>query len=67
LAQWFRGPLADMARGVARSEALVGSGWFDRSALAQLAERHISGASDHGRVLYQLVMLEKSLARLGIR
>ena len=66
LAEWFRGPLAGMARGVARSEALVGSGWFDRGALSRLAERHISGAADNGRVLYQLVMLEKSLARLGI-
>ncbi len=66
LAEWFRGPLAGMARGVARSEVLVGTGWFDRAALSRLAERHISGASDNGRVLYQLVMLEKSLARLGI-
>ena len=66
LATWFRGPLAGMARGVARSEVLVGTGWFDRAALSRLAERHISGASDNGRVLYQLVMLEKSLARLGI-
>lgn len=65
LAQWFRGPLAGEARGICNSEWLTGTGWFDRKALSRLADDHISGRADHGRVLWQLLMLEKSLARLA--
>lgn len=64
LAQWFRGPLSGAARGVAASELLTGSGWFDRRALVRLAEDHIAGRSDNGRVLWQLLMLEKSMRHL---
>ena len=64
LAQWFRGPLAGQARGIANSELLTGNGWFDRAALARLAEDHIAGRSDNGRVLWQLLMLERSLRHL---
>ena len=67
LAQWFRGPLAATARSIAANDRLIDSGWFDRNALATLAEQHISGQSDHGRVLWQLVMLEKSLSGMGLR
>ncbi|MBU1757343.1 MAG: asparagine synthase C-terminal domain-containing protein, partial [Alphaproteobacteria bacterium] len=67
LAQWFRGPLADTARGIAASERLVESGWFERNALARIAEQHISRQFDHSRVLWQLVMLDKSLAGLDLR
>jgi asparagine synthase (glutamine-hydrolysing) len=64
LAEWFRGPLAGEARAVAASELLTGSGWFARKALSRLADDHISGRSDHGRVLWQLLMLERSLRQL---
>lgn len=66
IAEWFRGPLAPAARGIARSKALGGLGWFDPSGLSDIADAHIAGRSDHGRLLWQLVMLERSLARLGI-
>lgn len=65
IAQWFRGPLAEQARAIASSDALVRTGWFDGKRLAALADAHISGRSDHGRLLWQLVMLDKSLAALG--
>lgn len=65
LAQWFRGPLAGAARAVAASELLTGSGWFERKVLARLADDHIAGRSDNGRVLWQLLMLEKSLRLLA--
>lgn len=65
IAQWFRGPLADQARAIASSDALVRTGWFDGKRLAAMADAHISGRSDHGRLLWQLVMLDKSLAALG--
>lgn len=66
IAEWFRGPLAPAARGIARSSGLAGLGWFDGDALSKIADRHISGRSDYGRLLWQLVMLEKSLAELGL-
>ncbi|MFO1256458.1 MAG: XrtA/PEP-CTERM system amidotransferase [Sphingomonadaceae bacterium] len=64
VSEWFRGPLADQARAVASSNALVRTGWFDGKRLAALADAHIGGRSDHGRLLWQLVMLDKSLAAL---
>ncbi len=64
LAEWFRGPLSGQARAVASSELLTGSGWFARKALARLADDHIAGRSDNGRVLWQLLMLERSLRQL---
>ena len=64
LAQWFRGRLAGEARRICASERLLQSGRFDRASLAGIAEAHSSGRSDHGRLLWQLLMLEKSLAAL---
>jgi asparagine synthase (glutamine-hydrolysing) len=66
IAQWLRGPLAGQARAVATSSMLARTGWFDKVQLARMAEAHISGRSDHSRLLWQLVMLDRSLARLGI-
>jgi len=61
---WFRGPLAAEADAIARSAALAETGWFDREAIEILVRAHKSGRSDHGRLLWQLLMLEKSLRRL---
>jgi asparagine synthase (glutamine-hydrolysing) len=61
---WFRGPLADEAAAVARSPALAELGWFDEAAIARVAEDHRAGRSEHGRLLWQLLMLEKSLQLL---
>ena len=61
---WFRGPLAGEAAAIARGSALAETGWFDSAAIAALAEDHRSGRSDHGRLLWQLLMLEKSLQRV---
>lgn len=61
---WFRGPLAGEAAAVARSPALAELGWFDAGAIAAIAEDHRRGRADHGRTLWQLLMLERSLARL---
>jgi asparagine synthase (glutamine-hydrolysing) len=64
ISAWFRGPLADRAAAVAHSPAFAELGWFDPAALARIAADHRSGRSDHGRLLWQLMMLEKSLQRL---
>ncbi len=66
IAQWFRGPLVGAAREIGSSAALARTGWFDGPRLTSLAEAHISGRSDHSRLLWQLLMLNKSLASLGI-
>lgn len=66
IAQWLRGPLAGEARAVGRGAALARTGWFDADRIAALAEAHISGRSDQSRLLWQLLMLDKSLSRLGV-
>ena len=66
IAQWLRGPLADQARAIASSGRLASSGWFEPKALARLADEHIAGLSDHSRLLWQLLMLERSAHALGL-
>jgi asparagine synthase (glutamine-hydrolysing) len=64
ISAWFRGPLAAEAEAVARGSALAELGWFDESAIARIAADHRSGKAEHGRLLWQLLMLDKSLQRL---
>jgi asparagine synthase (glutamine-hydrolysing) len=61
---WFRGPLAGEAASIAHSPALAELGWFKPDVIASLAATHRSGRSDHGRLLWQLLMLDRSLQRL---
>ena len=61
---WFRGPLADEAAALSTSRTLRETGWFDPSAIAALAADHRAGRAEHGRTLWQLVMLDRSLAHL---
>ncbi len=64
IAAWLRGPLAGEARGIARSGSLGRTGWFEPARIAALAEAHIAGTSDHSRLLWQLLMLDRSLRNL---
>ena len=66
LAQWFRGPLAGKARAIGESAALARTGWFDAGRIKALADAHIAGAENHDRLLWQLLMLEKSLEKMGV-
>ncbi|EIZ80389.1 asparagine synthase (glutamine-hydrolysing) [Novosphingobium sp. Rr 2-17] len=66
IAQWLRGPLADDARAIAGGAMLARTGWFDTRRIAGVVDAHIAGTSDHSRLLWQLLMLEKSLTALGI-
>jgi asparagine synthase (glutamine-hydrolysing) len=61
---WFRGPLADQAAAIARSPAFAELGWLDPAAIARAASDHRSGRVEHGRLLWQLLMLDRSLQRL---
>ncbi|MDJ0977847.1 MAG: amidotransferase 1, exosortase A system-associated [Erythrobacter sp.] len=66
LAQWLRGPLASEARELARSSALSETDWFEPRAMERLVEAHISGRRDNSRLLWQLIMLEKSITHLEL-
>lgn len=64
ISAWFRGPLADEAANLARSRVLAGSGWLEPAMIERLAADHRAGRAEHGRTLWQLVMLERSMERL---
>lgn len=66
ISDWFRGPLASSARSIAASNALARTGWFDPVRLGVIAEEHIGGRFDHGRLLWQLLMLDRSLRGLRV-
>ncbi len=66
ISQWLRGPLATEARAIARGSVLSDMGWFDAKSISELAEAHISGRSDQSRLLWQLLMLERSIKHLGV-
>ena len=64
ISAWFRGPLAAEARHIVRGSALGETGWFDAKALETIVAEHQSGRTDHGRLLWQLLMLDRSLTSL---
>lgn len=64
ISAWFKGPLAAEAEDLANSSTLAETGWFDTGFIAKAARDHKAGLADHGRLLWQLVMLEKSITRL---
>jgi asparagine synthase (glutamine-hydrolysing) len=64
ISSWFRGPLAGEAGRIAHGSALAETGWFDADAIEGLAAAHRAGRADHGRLLWQLLMLDRSLGRL---
>lgn len=66
IADWLRGPLAGQAKAIATSAALARTGWFDSAVLARLADAHVAGRADNSRLLWQLLMLDKSLVKLGV-
>ncbi|MET0589519.1 MAG: XrtA/PEP-CTERM system amidotransferase [Novosphingobium sp.] len=66
LADWFRGPLAATARALCSGSILSRTGWFNMSRLETLAEAHVSGRADNSRLLWQLLMLDRSLSGLGV-
>ena len=62
---WFRGPLVNEAAALAGGP-LAETGWFARGRIAEVAAEHRAGRRDYGRLLWQLVMLERSLGVLGV-
>jgi asparagine synthase (glutamine-hydrolysing) len=66
IAQWLRGPLAAEARAISTSAALARTEWFDAKRMSSIAEAHIAGRSEHSRLLWQMLMLDRSLRHLGV-
>jgi asparagine synthase (glutamine-hydrolysing) len=64
VSHWFRGPLVEQAKALATSSTLTRSGWFDMAEIERIVAAHQSGRRDHGRLIWQFFMLEKSLAKL---
>ncbi len=59
LERMFRRPLAGYLQELLLSPRAIGRGYFDPREVKRLADEHISGAADHHRVLWQLVVLEE--------
>lgn len=64
ISAWFRGALANEARAISQGSALAETGWFDMTAVSRVVADHQSGIADHGRTLWQFIMLDRSLRRL---
>lgn len=64
ISDWFRGPLAERAEALATRSAAVETGWFDTGFLKRAVGDHRAGRADHGRLLWQLLMLDQSLGTL---
>jgi asparagine synthase (glutamine-hydrolysing) len=58
IAQWLRGPLAPMVDDLFLDGRFRARGIFDDRSVARLWREHKSGAADHSRRLWSLVMLE---------
>ncbi|MGC5799715.1 XrtA/PEP-CTERM system amidotransferase [Sphingomonas sp. NFX23] len=64
ISAWFRGALAGEASALAKSRTLGETGWFDMATIARIADEHRMGRAEHGRTLWQFVMLERSMKRM---
>ena len=58
IGEWFKTHLAPMLREMLLSERAVARGMFDREAVSEMVEAHISGVHNHTRSLRALVALE---------
>ena len=55
---------SDRPLACATSSTLARSGWFDMAEIERVVAAHQSGRRDHGRLIWQFFMLEKSLVKL---
>lgn len=64
LADWFRGPLASLAR---ESLESLPADWLRVDRLRERLDEHLRGRRDHGRLLWSLCMLEAWRQRHEVR
>jgi asparagine synthase (glutamine-hydrolysing) len=57
VAHWLRGPLAEPLRHQIEHGVIYEQGYFDRAAVARLADAHLAGAADHSQELWPLLSL----------
>ena len=66
LAAWLRGPLRERVRDRLLGGHADQGGIFEPDRVRELVVQHESGARDHSAVIWALLMLEASRARLGV-
>jgi len=66
VASWLREELAPELAKMSNSAALMDTGLFDRRGIKSLVDEHLREARDHHTTLWSLIMLDKSLERLGL-
>lgn len=66
IGQWLRGPLREQVQALAKDSAMARGGWFDARAIGHMVEAHLADRKDHSCLLWRLLMLDRSLAWLGI-
>jgi asparagine synthase (glutamine-hydrolysing) len=64
LAAWLRGPLRQRLQDAVLGQRLLDTGWFERRALQQLVDAHLSGSHDHSSALWSLLMFEAFLRQV---
>ncbi|MDZ5459402.1 XrtA/PEP-CTERM system amidotransferase [Azohydromonas lata] len=65
LARWLRGPLRQRVRDSLLGGAMAATGWFNARAIGQLIAQHESGAGDHSRALWTLLMFDAFLRNVA--
>ncbi len=58
VARWLRGELREYAREVLLDPGSTSRDWCDEQEVRRLLEEHASGAHDHGRGIWTLLVLE---------
>jgi asparagine synthase (glutamine-hydrolysing) len=58
VARWFRTDLRDYARETLLDPGARSRAWCDEAAVRSMLDQHASGAQDHGRRIWALMMLE---------
>lgn len=64
ISSWFRGPLKNTISDMLKTSPMLETGWFDRGFLDKVLDDHSRGIADHGRLLWQVLMFDRSLSRL---
>ncbi len=64
ISAWLRGELANIADAVVTKSLVVDTGYFRSDVLQKVVRDHRAGVRDNSRLIWQLIMLDKALARV---
>jgi asparagine synthase (glutamine-hydrolysing) len=67
IATWLRGELRELASDLLATSRLQRQGFFDQVAVERILGEHLSGAADHARTLWALVMFQLWFDRFATR